>query len=64
MTPRATAFSFKWGETPASPKRPGMRIQRGTHTVFVPDDELLNLANQIADYLAGHRHPTRTETRA
>lgn len=37
-----------------------MRIQRGKHNVFVPDDELFDLASQIADHLADTRNTTST----
>lgn len=58
MTDTAFARTANWGDTPTSPKRPGMRIQRGKHNVFVPDEELFNLATSIADYLDSVRHTT------
>lgn len=63
MSPRASAHRTSWGITPTSPKRPGMRIQRGKHNVFVPDDELFDLASQIADHLADHLSTTTTTNR-
>lgn len=58
MHNKATARHANWGDTPDSPKRSGMRIQRGRFSVFVPDEELFNLANDIADYLDGDTHTT------
>lgn len=58
MNDKATARHANWGDTPTSPKRSGMRIQRGRHNVFVPDEELFDLATDIADYLDGDSHTT------
>ena len=55
MLRTTTATPTSWGSTPDALKRDGMRIQRGPHFVFVPDDELLSLANSIADHLANLR---------
>lgn len=58
MASRASTHRAEWGDTPGSPKRPGLRITRGQHHLFVPDDELFNVANQIADHLDSLRNTT------
>lgn len=62
MTP-AKAHPTRWADTPGESRQPGLRIQRGPHFLFVPEVELLDLANQIADHLAGVRYTTETENR-
>ncbi|MGP5641681.1 hypothetical protein ACTXPS_19895 [Brachybacterium tyrofermentans] len=47
-----------WGDTPVSPKRSGLWIERDHRRLFIPDESLLGLANDIADHLAGARSET------
>lgn len=53
----------RWADTPGGTRRPGLRIERGQHYLFIPEADLLDLANQIADHLAGIRYTTETENR-
>lgn len=57
MHETATARPTRWGDTPTSPKRTGMRIQRGPHNVFIPDEELAHVAHLLTEHLAELGHP-------
>lgn len=46
-----TASRFKWADYKDGEKRWGLRIDRHKGWIFVPDEELLELANTIADRL-------------
>lgn len=59
----ASIHRTDWHDRATGRRENGVMIRRLRYSVFVPDGELLNLANQIADHLAGIRHRTRSETR-
>lgn len=45
-----------WGDDPRGPKYPGVRINRGPGWVYIPDTEILELANTLADYLTNNNN--------
>lgn len=51
MNTRTSIHPFRWGDTTDGPKRDGLRINRNGRWLFVPDSDLLDLANNIADHL-------------
>lgn len=52
---KANAEPWHWSDRRQDPRVPGMRVQRRERWVFIPDNELLNIATQIADYLEARR---------
>ena len=53
---RHTVEDFMWGDDPRGPRHPGVRINRGPGWVYIPDTEILELANTLADYLTNNNN--------
>ena len=45
--------NFTWADKPGGPKEHGIRIDRARGWIFVPNSEVLALANALADHLEG-----------
>ena len=47
---------FRWADEYGEPRKHGIRIDRARGWIFVPNDELLDLANALADHIEGNRN--------
>lgn len=47
---------FRWADEYGGPKKNGIRIDRARGWIFVPNDELLDLANALADHIERNRN--------
>lgn len=54
-SPTFTIKRFRWASELGGPKEHGIRIDRARGWIFVPNDELLDLANALADHIEGNR---------
>ena len=46
---------FYWSTEVGGTKERGVRIQRGKRDLFIPDSEVLDLANALADHIERNR---------
>ena len=46
---------FRWADEYGEPRKHGIRIDRARGWIFVPNDELLALANALADHIERNR---------
>lgn len=53
---------FYWADEPGGTKRRGVRIQRGRSFAWIPDEDVLALAENLANYLAQRRRHTSADT--
>ena len=47
--------NFTWADEPGGPKEHGIRIGRARGWVFIPNSEVLDLANALADHIERSR---------
>ena len=47
----ATVKSMRWAENPGDERRDGLRIGYGNAFCFVPNEEAMNLAHSLLDYI-------------
>lgn len=58
MNPDSPNFhtkNFTWADEPGGPKKHGIRIDRARGWVFIPNSEVLDLANALADHIERNR---------
>ena len=47
----ANVRSMRWAETPGGERREGLRVGYGNAFCFVPNEEAMNLAHSLLDYI-------------
>lgn len=55
-SPTFSIKQFRWASEFGGPKKHGVRIDRERGWIFVPNDELLALANALADHIERNRN--------
>lgn len=50
-SPTFTIKHFRWADEFGGPKKNGIRIDRARGWIFIPDSEVLGLAEALADHI-------------
>ena len=59
----ANVSHMRWAETPGGERRDGLRVGYGSAFCFVPNEEAMNLAHSLLDYIEQKNlHHTSTNT--